>query len=875
MKKLLFLALFSVSAFFLNAAPFKFLPYKVTQPNGEVIDCFVSGDEFYNWIHDKEGYTIIQNADGYYYYATQTDSKIASSSYRVNSVNPDKIGIKKWIKVSKQEYEKRKLRYQVPSSQKAIGSNKAPHTGTLNNIVIYIRFADDAEIATTRDSYDNIMNSTTGYSLKTYYNEVSYNNFTISSTHYPTCTSPSTSNASYKDSHQRNYFRPYNATTNPIGYNGDSEAAQREHQLLYDAVTWINANSPVDQSLNIDADADGYVDNVCFMIKGNCDGWSDLLWAHRWVLYTKEVYINSKRVYDYTFQPENQVAASVLCHEMFHALGAPDLYHYNENDFSPVGDWDIMESGEGHMGAYMKWKYADAKWITSIPEITSSGTYTLNPLTSSTNNCYKIGSPNSDKEFFILEYRKKEGTLESNIPGSGLIVYRINTDFEGNADFDNASVFDEVYIYRPNGTNLVNGYVSSAYFSSEASRTSINDATNPKCFLHDGMPGGLDISEVGTAGSTISFKVYISDIKSPTNFTASSVSENQIDLSWSLNTDGNDVVVAYASTGIIGSPAKGTTYAVGASIPNGGTVIYSGNATSLSHTSLTPGTNYTYCIWSKTSNNEYSPGVSVSTSTDCGTPALPITQGFNGTEISPCWTIVNVAQGTTQDESASITQVSVSTLPDVNPYEGTHMVKFNSAMCGAGNSMRLESPSFSSVGKTQVPISFSWHKDSQWPNYPDYMTLQWSLDGTTWNNGDTYQRYSTTIGWTQQTYNLPSEALGQENIKIGFLFTSAYGYNCYLDNVKITGVATSIGDVDADKVSVYPNPTDGNFTVKSTEGFKTLLLELHDISGRIVYSNSYHNSDNAAVNTSGLSRGIYLLKVSADGRVENIRVVIE
>ena len=67
-----------------------------------------------------------------------------------------------------------------------------------------------------------------------------------------------------------------------------------------------------------------------------------------------------------------------------------------------------MESGTGHMGAYMKWKYANAKWVTSIPEITVSGTYTLNPLTSSTNNCYKIASPYSDKEFFILEYRKKD-----------------------------------------------------------------------------------------------------------------------------------------------------------------------------------------------------------------------------------------------------------------------------------------------------------------------------------------------------------------------------------------------------------------------------------------------------------------------------------
>ena len=36
-------------------------PVEIKQPDGTVLNLFVSGDEFYNWLHDDIGYTIIQN----------------------------------------------------------------------------------------------------------------------------------------------------------------------------------------------------------------------------------------------------------------------------------------------------------------------------------------------------------------------------------------------------------------------------------------------------------------------------------------------------------------------------------------------------------------------------------------------------------------------------------------------------------------------------------------------------------------------------------------------------------------------------------------------------------------------------------------------
>ncbi|NVO03682.1 MAG: M6 family metalloprotease domain-containing protein, partial [Bacteroidetes bacterium] len=491
-----------------KAAYFKNQPYTITQPNGIAINCFVSGDEYFNWIHDGEGYTFIQNSDGYFYYAVNSGELVIPSNFQVNSVDPASVNIPKGVRISENEYKKRVKLHNLHMNN----SVKAPHSGVLNNIVVFIKFSDQTEFTSARSVFNNKLNATPGSSLKEYYDEVSYNNLDIESNLYPTCAL--TTNLSYTDSHPRAYYSPYNATTNPLGYQS-SESTDREHTLLVNAVNAIASQVPA--GLNIDGDNDGNVDNVCFVIRGQNDAWAELLWAHRWSLYSQTVNINGKRVMDYTFQPETQNDVQTLCHEMFHALGAPDLYHYSYDGYTTAGDWDLMESGFGHMGAFMKWKYASQSWVTSLPEITTSGTYTLHPLTSATNNCYKIASPNSFSEYFVVEYRKKiSGTFEFNIPNSGLLVYRINTTVgDGNAD----GPPDEVYIYRNGGTTTTNGAMNGAAFASDYNKTQINDNSNPGSFLTDGSPGGLNIYDITSADTTISFTIGFNAVPI-TNFTA-------------------------------------------------------------------------------------------------------------------------------------------------------------------------------------------------------------------------------------------------------------------------------------------------------------------------------------------------------------------
>jgi len=167
-----------------------------------------------------------------------------------------------------------------------------------------------------------------------------------------------------------------------------------------------------------------------------------------------------------------------------------------------------------HMGAHIKHKYTG--WISSMPVITTPGTYTLQPLTSATNNCYKIPIAGSS-QYLVVEYRKKTGVFESSVPGSGLIIYRINESYKGNSNGVGPNgVSDEVYVFRlgnpelyPNG-NLIfeDGVINAANFSQASGRTKFSNSSNPYCFLSDGSLCNITIKNIQEkSNGTLSFDI--------------------------------------------------------------------------------------------------------------------------------------------------------------------------------------------------------------------------------------------------------------------------------------------------------------------------------------------------------------------------------
>jgi len=198
----------------------------------------------------------------------------------------------------------------------------------------------------------------------------------------------------------------------------------------------------------------------------------------------------------------------VLCHEMFHSLGAPDLYHYPPMGNYPVGEWDIMEittEPPQSMGAYMKFKYG--KWIDEIPVINTSGFYEINPLQSGDNNiCYKIPIPETSQEYILVEYRQKSGVFEEALPANGLLIYRIWPNTNGNT---NPMIPDEVYIYRPGG-GYANNWNQSAFSYQNGRGNFHRNITDPACVLTNMNVGSVGLHHIQrTENNTIRFYVAL------------------------------------------------------------------------------------------------------------------------------------------------------------------------------------------------------------------------------------------------------------------------------------------------------------------------------------------------------------------------------
>ena len=496
----------------LSAAYVSNIPYTLRQPNGDTLACFITGDEYYHYLHDADGFTIVKNPQtGYYVYATRENGKVVPSTYLAGSVSPRSVGLEPGVRISASEW--RALRDKKTATPIRSGSSARANQGQLNNLVVFIRFADDDEFSQSPVTLYNMFNSPSGISLKSYFSAASYNQLEVESYLLPTPTG--TSLLSYQDEHPRSYYCRW-SEDNPDGYgvdepfNGIFPRTEREIALVTNAINYVREYIPED--LDIDYDDDGIVDNICFVVKGGVEEWSDLLWPHMWTMDGDAVYINEKRVWNYNFQLSDNPAyfsVSILCHEMFHTLGAPDLYHYNDDvGFTPVGRWDLMAqngSNPQQSGAYMKFKYG--KWIEEIPEITESGSYTLVPLSSETPEriCYRIASE-IDDEFFVLEYRNKLGNHDGSIPGSGLLIYRINSKFEGNANWNGRNILDEVYIYRPDGTLTENGQTDNAYFRQNHGPTEFDYSTNPKPFLSNGYISAIRIYDIYATQDSTTFK---------------------------------------------------------------------------------------------------------------------------------------------------------------------------------------------------------------------------------------------------------------------------------------------------------------------------------------------------------------------------------
>jgi len=163
-----------------------------------------------------------------------------------------------------------------------------------------------------------------------------------------------------------------------------------------------------------------------------------------------------------------------------------------------------------------------------------------------------------------------------------------------------------------------------------------------------------------------------------------------------------------------------------------------------------------------------------------------LTESFesgSGTTPPAGWALEQVT-GTT----LGVSFVSTSTNPTISAaYDGTLFARYNSYGISSGSTRMKRTTSVSTTNNAFIMVDFAWYEDPGYSTSADKVDVQWSTNGTTWNTAGTFNRYNAVAGWKSKTVVLPSGANGQANLYVAFLFTSAYGNNCALDKVRVTG----------------------------------------------------------------------------------------
>lgn len=429
----------------------------------------------------------------------------------------------------------------------------------IKNIAVFIEFSDQAAITIDDDATQaraeevfNIggKNTVAGgrevelISLKQYLNSFSYGNLDVTTIKYPKGSNSKV--VSYKPSQPRTYFMRKSDKA-PDGYSNNDEKQKREQELIEGALAAIKSQIEADYKGKenlLDANNDGIIDAISFYVEGLYGGYeginpSDILWPHKTSNFIFNTDIAGKLVNSYNIVPvgdpkrpagvfsSSRTSYGVVIHEFLHILGLPDLYRSPQvNGQEPVGEWSMLAiNGSLFPNSLTAFYQREVLNWGSKLETIGGGTHTVtleSPKYKDPNEkrAVKIQSPLNSDEYFIVEYRKKDGfDSEIKMDNGGVIVYRINTKvswWEGNSKGST----DLMYVFRPNETGLGNGGgdLTKATFSLESGRTSFGKTLsssstgfdNNSIHYSNGKNSGIVISNVSSGNNdTITFNVEV------------------------------------------------------------------------------------------------------------------------------------------------------------------------------------------------------------------------------------------------------------------------------------------------------------------------------------------------------------------------------
>ncbi len=194
---------------------------------------------------------------------------------------------------------------------------------------------------------------------------------------------------------------------------------------------------------------------------------------------------------------------------------------------------------------------------------------------------------------------------------------------------------------------------------------------------------------------------------------------------------------------------------------------------------------------------------------------------------------------------------------------------------------------------TNIPLSLSDSKMtvkvwSPAAGTPIRLKVEDSNDPT--HTCETETNTTVDAGWETIVFDFVNQAPGTESLSVGL--SAGWTYNMasiffnfgtdgatageetyYFDDVNFGDMPLGIDDYEISNLSVYPNPTNDNWTV-SSEKENIRSIKVYDLQGKLIISLN-PDSYSAKIDASSLADGIYFANVSTESGIRNMRLIKE
>lgn len=406
-----------------SAAPVSDEPFRLRQPDGQMVEVRIWGDEFYQHVESLDGYTLLRDPKtGVICYAalSRDHRELVSTGVRAGAPQKTALGIARHLRVSPDAVgaRVRGARARHWGGFAAKGFPRAtPHEGSVLGLCLIVDFPDEpgtispAEVDVFCNELGYTANGNNG-SIRDYYRDVSndrldYTNFVL----------PAYYTALHDKSHYDDPAQP---------------SVPGAVELITEALDYLDDTIDYAQ---FDADDDGFIDAInCFYVGTTSAGWSMGLWPHcAPLIYETDDDVMTIQ-YQITYMGSS-LRIGTFCHENGHMLfWWPDLYDY-DHDSRGLGQYCLMSGGNHVDGgrnpvepcAYLKDRAGWTDTLTLTQPQQGLG------ATAGSDVIHKYPDPANENEYYLIDNRQQVGR-DAGLPDAGLAIWHI--DESGSNDWN-------------------------------------------------------------------------------------------------------------------------------------------------------------------------------------------------------------------------------------------------------------------------------------------------------------------------------------------------------------------------------------------------------------------------------------------------------